>query len=65
MCKCKCGCKIAKVLGKLLLKLLAVALGFFVVTFTIYMFNLDMKATSLLAPLLEKWYDRLERKQYI
>ena len=48
-----------------LLKLLLVGLGFFVVTFTIYMFNLDMKATSLLAPLLEKWYDRLDRKQYI
>ena len=62
---CKCKCKIAKALGKLLLKLLAVALGFFVVTFTVYMFNLDMKATSLLAPLLEKWYDHLERKQYI
>ena len=62
---CKCKCNIAKAIGKLLLKLLAVALGFFVVTFTVYMFNLDMKATSLLAPLLEKWYDHLERKQYI
>ena len=65
MSECTCKCKIAKVLGKLLLRLLAVALGFFVVTFTVYMFNLDMKATSLLAPWLEKWYDRLERKQYI
>ncbi len=49
----------------ILLKLLLVCLGFFVITFTVYMFNLDMKATSLLAPLLEKWYDRLDRKQYI
>ena len=65
MCKCNCSCKIAKALGKLLLRLLAVALGFFVVTFTVYMFNLDMKATSLLAPWLEKWYNHLERKQYI
>ena len=62
---CKCKCKIGKALLKLLLKLLAVALGFFVVTFTMYMFNLDMKATAMLAPLLEKWYDRLPRKQYI
>ena len=46
-------------------KLLLAALGFFVVTFTVYFFNLDMKATSLLAPWLEKWYDHLERKQYI
>ncbi len=49
----------------LLLKLLLVVLGFFVVTFTVYFFNLDMKATALLAPWLEKWYDHLERKQYI
>ncbi len=57
--------KVFKALLKLLLKLFIAAAGFFAVTFTIYMFNLDMKATSLLAPLLEKWYDRLPRKQYI
>ena len=50
---------------KFLLKLVLAVLCFFVVTFTVYMFNLDMKATSLLAPLLEKWYDHLEHKQYI
>ncbi len=50
---------------KIPLVLLGIVLGFFVVTFTIYIFNLDMKATSLLAPFLEKWYDHLERKQYI
>ena len=54
-----------KKLLKLPLILLGIALGFFVVTFTVYFFNLDMKATSLLAPFLEKWYDHLERKQYI
>ena len=52
-------------LVKIPLVLLGIVLGFFVVTFTIYIFNLDMKATSLLAPFLEKWYDHLERKQYI
>ena len=52
-------------LVKIPLVLLGIVLGFFVVTFTIYFFNLDMKATSLLAPLLEKWYDHLEHKQYI
>ncbi len=57
--------KILKTLGKLLLKLVIAAAAFFVVTFTVYMFNLDMKATSLLAPWLEKWYDKLPRKQYI
>ena len=52
-------------IAKIPLILLGIALGFFVVTFTIYIFNLDMKATSLIAPLLEKWYDHLEHKQYL
>ena len=54
-----------KKLLKLPLFLLIAALVFFVVTFTIYMFNLDMKATAMLAPLLEKWYDHQEHNQYI
>ena len=54
-----------KKLAKLPLILLGIVLGFFVVTFTIYIFNLDMKATSLLAPLLEKWYDHQEHNQYL
>ena len=54
-----------KKLAKALLYVMTGGLAFFVVTFTVYFFNLDMKATSLLAPFLEKWYDKLERKQYI
>ena len=54
-----------KKLLKLPLILLGIALGFFVITFTMYIFNLDMKATAFLAPWLEKWYDHLEHKQYI
>ena len=54
-----------KKLLKLPLYLVLAALVFFVVTFTMYIFNLDMKATALVAPLLEKWYDHLEHKQYI
>ena len=50
---------------KFLLKLVLAVLCFFVVTFTVYIFNLYMKATSLLEPFLEKWYDRVPRKQYI
>ena len=57
--------KILKVLLNVLLKLLLAGGIFFVVTLTVYFFNLDMKATSLLEPFLEKWYDHLERKQYI
>ena len=55
----KCNCKIVKTLGKLLLKLALVVLGFFVATFTVYIFNLDMKLMSVIAPWLEKWYDHL------
>jgi hypothetical protein len=61
----KCNCKIVKTLGKLLLKLALVVLGFFVATFTVYIFNLDMKLMSVIAPWLEKWYDHLEHNQYL
>ncbi|MCR5136868.1 MAG: hypothetical protein K6C12_07200 [Oscillospiraceae bacterium] len=54
----------SKVLS-VLVKLVIAVLAFFVVTFTVYFFNLDMKATALLEPFFEKWYDGLERKQYI
>ena len=57
--------KILNALLQLLLKLVIAGGVFFVVTFVIYFFNLDMKATSMLEPFLEKWYDHLERKQYI
>jgi hypothetical protein len=42
-----------KFLLSILWKLLLVVLGFFAVTFTMYFFNLDMKATAMVAPLLE------------
>ena len=54
-----------KKLLKLPLYLLIAALVFFVVTFTVYFFNLDMKLTSAIAPLLQKWYDHLEHNQYL
>lgn len=51
--------------AKFLLKLLALVLGFFVVTFVVYLFNLDMKMMTVLEPLLEKWYDSREHDQYL
>ena len=54
-----------KSIWKIPLILLAIVLGFFVVTFTVYIFNLDMKMMTFLEPLLEKWYDHLEHKQYL
>ena len=50
---------------KILLGILAVALGFFVVTFTVYFFNLDMKLTAAIEPLLLKHYDRIERDAHL
>ncbi len=36
---------------------------FFVISFTVYFFNLDMKLTAALEPYLEKWHDRVERER--
>ena len=37
--------------------------GFFVVTFTVYIFNLDMKLLSKIEPLFIKHYDTMPRNQ--
>ena len=48
----------------LLFTLLAL-FGFFLVTFIVYIFNLDMKLTSAMEPFLLKHYDRIERDQHL
>ena len=50
---------------KALLYVLTGGLAFFVVTFTVYFFNLDMKLTSAIEPFLLKWYDRIPRNQHL
>ena len=54
-----------KKLLKLLLYIMTGGLAFFVVTFTVYFFNLDMKLTSMIEPFLLKHYDRIERNQHL
>lgn len=54
-----------KKLGKLLTKLGAIGLGFFAVTFIVYFFNLDMKLTSVMQTVLNKFYDKIERDQHL
>ena len=54
-----------KKLLKALLYVMTGGLAFFVVTFTVYMLNLDMKLTSSIEPLLMKWYDRIPRNQHL
>ena len=57
--------KMKKKCLKALLYVLTGGLAFFVVTFTVYFFNLDMKLTSSIEPLLLKWYDRIPRNQHL
>ncbi len=52
-------------LKKLCLYLGLTLSGLFVVTFTVYFFNLDMKLTSKLEPILLWHYDRIPRDQHL
>ena len=54
-----------KFVRKALLKIAAVALGVFAVTFTVYFFNLDMKLTSVMEGILLKHYDKIDRDQHL
>ena len=53
----------------IILKILGIAalvvVIFFVVTFTIYFFNLDMKLTAALEPLFLKHYDKIKRDKHL
>lgn len=40
----------------------AVGASLFAASLVIYFFNLDMKAMAIAQPLLEKWYDHIERR---
>ena len=42
-----------------------VAVIFFVVTFIVYFFNLDMKLTAALEPLFLKHYDNIKRDKHL
>ena len=49
-----------------ILKIIAiVVVVFFVVTFTVYIFNLDMKLTAAIEPWLLKHYDKIDRDQHL
>lgn len=50
---------------RIILRLLAVVLGFFAVTFTVYLFNLDMKLTAAIEPFLLRHYDKIERDRHL
>ena len=59
-------CNVKKKVLKLLLKLCLAALAFFVVTFVVYFYNLDMKLTAAMEPILTWWYDnKVKRDQHL
>lgn len=51
------------VLLNVVLILLAILVGFFVLTFLVYFFNLDMKLMAAVHPLLIKLYERRKRER--
>lgn len=50
---------------KILLIAALVVVGLFVLTFTVYFFNLDMKLTAMIEPLLIKHYDKIKRDSHL
>lgn len=52
-------------LCRILKKLLLAGFAFFAVTFAVYFFNLDMKLTSVMRPLLDHFYDKVDRDQHL
>lgn len=48
-----------------LLIIAIVIVALFVLTFTVYIFNLDMKLTAALFPLFEKHYDKIKRDKHL
>ena len=52
-------------ISKIFLGFLGLLAGLFALTFTVYFFNLDMKLTSAIEPLLIKHYDSIKRDTHL
>ena len=50
---------------RIIKKLAIFSILFFVITFIVYIFNLDMKLTAAIEPLLLKHYDKIDRDQHL
>lgn len=57
-CKMSMLCTVVK-------KLSLAGTAFFFVTFAAYYFNLDMKLTAAMEPVLNYFYDRVDRDQHL
>lgn len=53
------------ILLKVLLIIAIVIVALFCLTFTVYIFNLDMKLTAAIEPWLLKQYDKVKRDQHL
>ena len=53
------------VILKILLIAVLVVIGLFILTFAVYFFNLDMKLTALIEPLLLRHYDKIDRDTHL
>ena len=53
------------VILKIILILALVVIGLFVLTFAVYFFNLDMKLTAKIEPLMLKHYDKIKRDTHL
>ncbi|MBQ8067474.1 MAG: hypothetical protein IJ201_03880 [Solobacterium sp.] len=54
-----------KDLWKVCLFLIKFLTGFFVITFIVYFFNLDMKLTAALEPTIQKLQERVPRDRHL
>lgn len=50
-------------IGKILSGVVITAAVFFVLTFIIYFFNLDMKAAAKIMPVISKQYDKIKKEK--
>lgn len=48
---------------KFLLGVATAAAGFFVLTFLVYFFNLDMKAAEKIMPVISRYYDKVKKEK--
>ena len=54
-----------KKLSKVLLKTAGIGIGLFAALFAVYFFNLDMKLTAKMDPVILYFYDRVKRDQHL
>ena len=54
-----------KKFSKVLLKTAGIGIGLFAALFAVYFFNLDMKLTAKMEPVLFYSYDRVKRDQHL